>query len=72
MIITKGILKLRKRAINYFGRHVEFNALVHALAGIGFGILIAAPIAYPHPVRWALFLLGLSFLGHLFAMSSKK
>lgn len=68
----KYFLKLRKKAMTYFSNHVEYNALVHMLAGVGLGILIAVPFAYPHPVRWALVLLGISLAGHLYTLTVKK
>ena len=67
----KHFLKLRKKAIAYFEKHVEFNAFTHMLGGIGLGILIAS-LVYPHPLRWALFFVGLSLLGHLYAVTRKK
>lgn len=70
--MLKVFEKYRRRAITYFGKHVEYNALVHVLGGIGLGILIAVPFAFPHPVRWALVLVGLSILGHLYTLTVKK
>lgn len=69
--MVKTLLKYRKKAILYFSRHVEYNALVHVLGGIGLGILIASPIAFPHPVRWALALLALSIAGHIYTLFTK-
>ncbi|HEX8966104.1 MAG TPA: hypothetical protein VF820_06765 [Patescibacteria group bacterium] len=69
--MVKQLLKYRKKAMLYFGHHVEYNAFVHVLAGIGLGILIASPIAFPHPVRWALTLLALSIVGHLYTLFAK-
>lgn len=68
----KKYFTARKRVITYFKAHVEYNAVVHFLAGIGLGILIASPIAFPHPVRWALVFVGLSILGHFFALLNSK
>ncbi|MGH7246407.1 MAG: hypothetical protein ACREGI_05760 [Candidatus Levyibacteriota bacterium] len=70
--MLKKFFLVRKRALSYFGKHVEYNALVHVLGGIGLGILIASPFAFPHPVRWALTLLGLSLLGHLYVLFQRK
>lgn len=58
--------------MNYFKNHVEYNAFVHVLAGIGLGILIASPLTFPHPVRWGLIFVGLSVLGHLYTITVKK
>jgi len=65
-------LTCRKKILNYFKNHVEFNSVIHVLGGIGIGILIASPIANPHPVRWGLIFLGLSLLGHAYAFRAKK
>lgn len=56
----------------YFKAHPEYNAMVHGLGGIAIGILIAGPLIYPHPIRWALVFGGLSVVGHLFTLSAKK
>lgn len=68
----RGYLKYRKRVIGYFKNHVEYNAAVHTLGGIGIGILIASPLADTHPIRWGLIFLGLSLLGHVYALGAKK
>ncbi len=57
----------RQKYLGYLANHVEFNAAIHVLAGIGLGIIIAGPLIYPHPVRWALVFLALSLMGHLYA-----
>ncbi len=64
--------QLRKKAMKYMSQHVEYNALIHALGGISIGLLIASPLAHPHPVRWALVFGGLSILGHIYAIYPKK
>lgn len=60
-----------KRADKYFSEHVWFNSVVHAIGGIGIGILIASPVIGTHPVRWGVTLLVISALGHLYAMYIK-
>lgn len=70
--MIKFFLKHRKKAIVYLGKHVEYNAFIHVLGGIGLGIILASPLTYPHPVRWALVLLGLSLAGHFYAITAKK
>lgn len=64
----KYFLKLRKRVITFFKKHVEFNALTHALGGVGLGIIIASPIAGTHPIRWGIAFLIISLLGHLYSL----
>lgn len=70
--MMKSFTKARKTALGYFKNHIEVNAFVHLLGGIGLGILVASPFANPHPVRWALIFLALSLLGHLYALAAKK
>lgn len=60
----------RKRAISFFERHVEYNALVHVLGGIGLGIIVAG-FTFPNQVNWALGLLAVSLLGHLYTLTVK-
>lgn len=62
----------RRKYLNYLANHIEFNAAIHLLGGVSLGILIASPLTFPHPVRWALFFLALSLLGHIYAYSQKK
>ena len=46
--------------------------MIHALGGIGLGILIASPMANPHPVRWGVVFLIASLLGQIYALHAKK
>lgn len=57
-----------KRGKKYMSQHLEFNAVVHALGGIGLGILLTHLAFDPHPVRWAAFFILLAIAGHLYAM----
>ena len=74
-VIVKEMVKLflsyRKRAISFFGKHVEYNAFVHVLGGIGLGIIVAG-FTFPDQVNWALGLLALSILGHLYTLTVKQ
>lgn len=70
--MLKPYLKYRKKAISYFEKHPEYNATVHALGGIGIGIVLASPLAFPHPIRWAVVFISLSLAGHLYALTQKK
>lgn len=51
----------------FMKKHPEYNAGVHAIGGVGIGILIAYPVAGIHPVRFGIAFLILSLLGHLYA-----
>lgn len=52
----------------YFAKNPWYNAIVHLIGGMGIGILITHPIVDPHPLRWGLTFISLSFLGHLWAI----
>lgn len=54
----------------FFSKHVEYNAFVHVLGGVGLGIIIAG-FTFPYQVNWALGLLALSILGHLYTLTVK-
>lgn len=56
-----------EKATSYFKKHIAYTSLVHAIGGIGIGILIASPVAGIHPVRFGIALLAISLLGHLYA-----
>lgn len=61
-----------KQIEKYFSKHVFFNSAVHALVGIGVGILLANPFAGVHPIRWGVAFLAVGILGHLYPLTSKK
>jgi hypothetical protein len=70
----KSFLKNRKKAISYLKKHVEFNAFIHALGGIGFGILLANLLS---GIQTMLIILGvifcaLSLLGHLYSFMQSE
>ena len=56
-----------EKATSYFKKHVAYTSFIHAIGGIGIGILIASPVAGIHPVRFGIALLVISLLGHLYA-----
>ncbi|HVZ67599.1 MAG TPA: hypothetical protein VG917_05070 [Patescibacteria group bacterium] len=56
-----------KKAEKYFSKNPAYNAAVHALGGIGLGILLTHLAFDPHPVRWAALFIGLALLGHYLA-----
>lgn len=57
-----------KKAAAYFKKHPAYNSTIHAIEGIGIGILISSPVAGIHPIRWGIALLILSLLGHVYAL----
>lgn len=63
--------KSYKKVATYLSKHPAYNATVHAIGGMGIGILIASPIIGPHPVRWGVSLLSLSLLGHIYPYFTK-
>ena len=70
--MSKAYQSYYKNAVSFFSKHPEFNATIHALGGIGIGIIVANPLAKPHPVRWGLIFMALSLFGHVYAMLSGK
>ncbi len=60
-----------KNAEKYFRQHPMYNSTIHAIGGIGIGILITYPFVGAHPVRWGVALLILSLLGHLYPLTLK-
>lgn len=60
-----------RRAMQFFKNNPNYNAMIHIVAGIGIGFLLAYPIAGIHPVRWGLSLIGLSLVGHWWAGRKK-
>jgi hypothetical protein len=56
----------------YFSKHVFYNSVIHALGGVGIGVLLASPLMFPHPIRWGVLFLGLSILGHVYIYTTKK
>lgn len=55
-----------KKVMAFAKKHPAYIASIHALGGIGIGILVASPIAGIHPVRWGIAFLVLSMLGHVY------
>lgn len=61
-----------KTMMKYFGKHVEFNSVVHVLIGVGIGALLTYPVAGMHPVRFGLIFLILGLGGHIWAATHKS
>ena len=60
-----------KRMEKYYAKHMQANAGVHAILGLGMGILITHPLVDPHPVRWGILIVALGLLAHLWAGTQK-
>ena len=56
-----------KKGMIFMKKHPTYNAMVHAIGGIGIGILIASPVAGIHPVRFGIAFMIVSLLGHAYA-----
>lgn len=61
-----------KKATAYFKKHLVFTSTIHAIGGVGVGILITYPFIGAHPVRWGVALVAISILGHLYAWFAKS
>ena len=70
--MPKAYRNYYKNAVSFMSKHPEFNSTIHVLGGIGIGIIVAIPLAGPHPVRWGLIFIALSLFGHVYAMLSGK
>lgn len=60
-----------KKVKKYFEKHSYYNSTVHLLLGAGLGILFN-PYTDTHPVRWAVALIVLGTLGHIYPVLVKK
>lgn len=65
-------MKLVDRQNKYFSKHVIFCSLVHAIAGVGFGIIIARPFDMGHPIQLGLLLILIGGVGHIIPFFMKK
>lgn len=65
------MIKYYKASQKYLAKHVDFNGLIHLLGGMGIGFLLAYPVAGIHPVRFGVFFLVLSAIGHIWAATQK-
>ena len=60
-----------KQIKKYFEKHAYYNSFVHVLIGIGIGIFVN-PWTDTHTVRWAIVLIVIGVLGHLYPALVKK
>ena len=56
----------------YFSKHPIYNALIHALGGIGIGALLTNTWFNPHPIRFGILFLILAGIGHIYAYKLGK
>ena len=70
--VKEGGEAILKKVIAYFKAHPCYNSVVHIIAGIGIGALIAYPVIGIHPVRWGIGLLVIAVLGHLYPLMVKE
>ncbi len=65
------MINYMKKMLAYAKKNPVYIAVIHAIGGIGVGILIASPMAYPHPVRWGVAFIVVALLGHLYIFLKK-
>ena len=58
------MIRYMKKVLAFAKKNPAYVAVIHAIGGIGIGILIASPVAGIHPVRWGVAFLAISILGH--------
>ena len=56
-----------KKGMTFLKKNPAYNATIHAIGGVGIGILIASPVAGVHPIRFGVAFLVISILGHAYA-----
>lgn len=60
-----------KKIEKYFKSHPFYNSSVHLIGGMGLGIFITYPLVGEHPLRWAIVLLSVGILAHLYPLAIK-
>jgi hypothetical protein len=70
--ISKKYSSYEKKINHYFEKHPTFNSIIHAIGGIGVGILITSTITIFFPLFTGIILLGICLLGHLYAHSTNR
>ncbi len=61
-----------KKIYAYMGKHPHYNAIAHALGGIGIGMLLVYPIFNGHTVRYGLIFLSLGLALHAYPLFTNK
>lgn len=65
------MVKKYQKIVKYLKDHPNYNAFLHIFAGMAVGIMMTYPFAGTHPVRWAVALMGVAALGHLYPLFKK-
>ncbi len=55
-----------KKGMAFMKKYPAYNATIHAIGGVGIGILIASSLAGSNLVIWGVSLMVISLLGHLY------
>lgn len=61
------MIKYMKKVLAFVKKHPAYIGAIHAIGGVGVGILIASTLAGAHPVRWGIAFIIVSLIGHLYA-----
>lgn len=65
------MMKSYKKITKYLNDHPNYNAFLSIFAGMAVGVMMTYPFVGPHPVRWAVVLLGIATLGHIYPLFTK-
>ena len=60
------MIRYMKKVLAFAKKNPAYVAVIHAIGGIGIGILIASPVAGIHPVHWGAAFIIVALLGHLY------
>jgi len=55
----------------YFSKHVVYCSFVHAIAGIGMGVIIARPFDGGHPLQIGIALIVIATVAHIYPVLMK-
>ena len=61
-----------KAIVSFLKKHPYYNAVIHTIAGLGLGIILARPLFTIHPIRYGLLLLIIGLLAHLYPLTLSK
>ncbi len=59
-------MNIIKKATSFAKKHPVYVSTIHAIGGIGLGIIIAPLLATLNPTGWGLALIGISLIGHIY------